>query len=182
MTFMVTMTGDQIEGPASVHYEGVDGLFGPAGATLSDDYYVNNSGWLTFAPGGDRTQTVSVDALDDLLDEPDEQFVIRLTSDDIAFGQPEATGTIFDNDVTPKVEEEPPPPASAKSCVVPRLRGKRLAGARSALAKAHCAMGKVKRKKAKRRFGRVIRQSRAAGATLPAGTSVNVVLARRPRR
>jgi hypothetical protein len=69
----------------------------------------------------------------------------------------------------------PPPP-----CLVPKLAGKRVAAARNALAAAHCALGKVtKRKASKKKSGRVLSQKPKAGTRLPAGSRVSVVVGRR---
>jgi Domain of unknown function (DUF1996)/PASTA domain len=77
-----------------------------------------------------------------------------------------------------------PPPAPPRSsavarCVVPNVKSKRLAGARSALRRARCALGRVTRTYSPRvRPGRIISQSRRPGARLQRGTRVNVVVSR----
>lgn len=64
-----------------------------------------------------------------------------------------------------------------RGCVVPRLLGRKLGGARHALNAAGCRLGTVKRKHAgPRRRGRVIRQSLRTGTTRPAGTAVAVTI------
>jgi hypothetical protein len=70
----------------------------------------------------------------------------------------------------------PPPPVV--KCHVPGLRGKRLFQARTALQRAHCALGNVSRAYGNLRRGRILRQSPGAGATRPAGARVNVVVSR----
>jgi PASTA domain len=66
---------------------------------------------------------------------------------------------------------------SAAKCIVPKLKGKKLAGAKSALQKAHCALGAVKHKKSKKaNKGRVIAQSVAPGKHLKKGSKVGVTL------
>jgi beta-lactam-binding protein with PASTA domain len=66
---------------------------------------------------------------------------------------------------------------------VPNLRGKTQAAARTALARAKCALGRVTRAYSTRvRSGRIIAQSRAPGARLARGTRVNVVVSRGKRR
>jgi hypothetical protein len=68
-------------------------------------------------------------------------------------------------------------------CTVPRLRGKTLAQARSALRRSHCRLGAVRRKpSAAVRRGRVLAQRPAAGTRRPAGTRVEVVVSRGRRR
>jgi hypothetical protein len=67
-------------------------------------------------------------------------------------------------------------------CVVPALKRKRLSGARRALAAAHCKLGAVRRAYSTRvRSGRVVSQTPAAGARLPNGGRVSVVVSRGPR-
>lgn len=63
-------------------------------------------------------------------------------------------------------------------CLVPRLRGKTLAGARVALTARKCALGNVSRAFSQVRKGRIVRQAPAAGAIKPAGAKVNVVVSR----
>ena len=81
----------------------------------------------------------------------------------------------------------PPPPAplpvAQARCVVPRLRGKTLAAARTALARAHCRLGAVRRAYSLTvRRGRVIRQAPRAGARSLQGARVAVVLSRGKKR
>jgi PASTA domain/Fibronectin type III domain len=68
---------------------------------------------------------------------------------------------------------------AAKTCKVPRLRGKTLKKARATLRKAGCRLGKVKQPK--RNGGRLVvkRQSPKAGRTVPQGTKVRVTLGRK---
>ena len=78
--------------------------------------------------------------------------------------------------VPPRLQDPQPTP-----CVVPRLKGLRPAAARKALSAAHCALGQLSRRPARRRrWGRIVRQTRAAGAILPSGAAVGVVVGRRP--
>jgi len=73
-------------------------------------------------------------------------------------------------------------------CRVPRLKGLTLRRAKGALSRAHCALGRVKRPRARRgvraRSGVLVvkRQSRRAGATLAEGTHVDVTLGPKPVR
>jgi hypothetical protein len=65
------------------------------------------------------------------------------------------------------------------ACHVPKVIGKKLAEARRSITRAHCKVGKVKRKHSSRRNkGRVISQSPRGGANRPGGTKVNLVLGR----
>jgi beta-lactam-binding protein with PASTA domain len=72
-------------------------------------------------------------------------------------------------------------PQATVRCVVPRLKGRTLRGARRALQQANCKLGNVTRRGRGRR-GRVRSFSPKAGTSLPAGTTVRLVLNRRPRR
>ena len=65
------------------------------------------------------------------------------------------------------------------TCTVPRLRGKTLPAARTALRRAHCTLGKVRRTySTKVRKGRVISQTPKAGKHLAANAKVAVLLSR----
>jgi PASTA domain/Divergent InlB B-repeat domain len=64
-------------------------------------------------------------------------------------------------------------------CVVPKLRGKRLASARRALSKARCKPGTITRKYSKVvRRGRVISQRPKPGKHLPEGATVNLAVSK----
>jgi uncharacterized delta-60 repeat protein len=68
-------------------------------------------------------------------------------------------------------------------CKVPNVRGMRLAPARASITRANCKVGKVTRKRSARvKKGRVISQRPRAGATLPNGGKVNLVLSKGRRR
>jgi hypothetical protein len=70
-----------------------------------------------------------------------------------------------------------PPKSPAPSCKVPALKGKKLKGAKAALRKAHCKLGKVtKAKGATAKAAKVVGQGKKAGAKLAAGTKVAVKL------
>jgi secreted trypsin-like serine protease len=78
---------------------------------------------------------------------------------------------------------DPPPVPRVVRCVVPRLRGKTLAGARAALTRANCRLGTVTRNYSSAvRAGRVVRQRPAAGLRTTRGTRVSIVLSRGARR
>jgi secreted trypsin-like serine protease len=81
----------------------------------------------------------------------------------------------------------PPPPAPLPTaqarCVVPKLRGKTLAAARTALSRARCRLGAVTRAYSSAvRRGRVIRQAPRPGTRSLRGKRVAVVLSRGKRR
>jgi CSLREA domain-containing protein len=70
------------------------------------------------------------------------------------------------------------PQPTAAPCVVPRLKGKTLIAAARSLQNANCKLGKVTRR-GRGRKGRVRSFSPKAGTSLPAGTTVRLVLNRR---
>jgi hypothetical protein len=69
-----------------------------------------------------------------------------------------------------------------RRCVVPNVKKKRLLGARAAIVRAHCALGKVTRIYARARAGIVIGQKPAPRARLAKGARVRLVVSRGPRR
>jgi beta-lactam-binding protein with PASTA domain len=79
--------------------------------------------------------------------------------------------------VPPTPNPTPTPTPTATRCRVPKLAGKTLKVAKKALGKAHCALGKVKKKPSARKMrGKVIGQSPKAGASKARGTKVALVL------
>jgi phosphatidylinositol-3-phosphatase len=90
-------------------------------------------------------------------------------------------GTSGPPPVTTPVVTKPTAPTPKKHCIVPRLRGKRLRPAKRALAKAHCSLGRVTKKRVRRqiRKRRVVAQSPAPGSVRPSGTRVSLVLSSR---
>jgi hypothetical protein len=65
-------------------------------------------------------------------------------------------------------------------CVVPKLKKRTLRQARKALKKANCRLGKVKKRRTRRRnVGKVLAQDKRAGTVLVAGAKVRVVVGRR---
>jgi hypothetical protein len=82
-----------------------------------------------------------------------------------------------------KAPKGPPP---RPGCIVPKLKGRSLPEAKTALAAAHCALGTVrrpKRKHRKRLAPLVVKSSNPpTGQTLPAGGSVDLRLGPRPRK
>lgn len=71
-------------------------------------------------------------------------------------------------------------PAPAARCVVPRLVGKTLAVARTALRRSRCTVGRIRRVRSRKaRVGRVITQSPRAGSRRPRGTKVSLSVGRR---
>lgn len=70
-----------------------------------------------------------------------------------------------------------------KRCIVPRVLGLTLAGAKKVLRKAHCSVGRVSRRYSASPKGHVVRQKPHPGVHRPAGSPVRLVLSRgrRPR-
>jgi hypothetical protein len=68
------------------------------------------------------------------------------------------------------------------NCFVPKLKGKTLKSARRALKRAHCRLGKVRKRAAKGKAGRVLKQTPKAHTTLPNGSKVNLVISRKRKR
>jgi Divergent InlB B-repeat domain/PASTA domain len=71
----------------------------------------------------------------------------------------------------------PPPPPSVK-CTVPRLKGKSLTAAKSALRKAHCALGSVKKAYSSSRKGTVVGQRAKPGSKHASGFKVGVTVSK----
>lgn len=70
-------------------------------------------------------------------------------------------------------------PGKTAKCVVPQLKGKKLATAETALKRAHCSVGKIKKASSKRvKKGSVVSQSPAAGRSLPGGTAVSLTVSK----
>lgn len=73
------------------------------------------------------------------------------------------------------------PRASRKQfCVVPRVRGKKLAAARRTIRRANCRVGRVRKARSQRPRGRVLAQTPRPGKRLALGTKVNLVVSRGP--
>ena len=73
----------------------------------------------------------------------------------------------------------PPPARAAARCRVPKLRGKTLRTAGRALRRAHCRIGRIARKRARKgKRGRVLSQAPRAGTRRAGGTRVKLTLRR----
>jgi hypothetical protein len=73
-----------------------------------------------------------------------------------------------------------PTTGTLAKCVVPHLKGKKLAAAEKALLTAHCAIGRVKKARSTRvKNGTVISQGQAPGKSVPSGTRVSLVVSKR---
>jgi subtilisin family serine protease len=94
--------------------------------------------------------------------------------------QPPAPPTTTPPATTPPVTTAPTAtPTTPRKCVVPRLKGKTLSKAKSALKHAHCALGKVKKPKKPKGTLVVKSSSPPAGRSLKSGSKVNVTLVRK---
>jgi hypothetical protein len=70
--------------------------------------------------------------------------------------------------------------ATTTGCVMPGVRGLRLAVARAAIANAHCSLGKVRRTRSvRRRWGRVLSQWPARGMQFATGARIDLLVGRR---
>jgi hypothetical protein len=79
----------------------------------------------------------------------------------------------------PPPQPPPPlPPPPSRTCRVPRVIGKKLPVARTAIRRARCAVGRVRRARSRRPKGRVVGQTPRAGRRVRAGTRVNLVVSR----
>lgn len=95
-------------------------------------------------------------------------------------------GTGFTRYGEPRPVTPPPAPVTpavtVQNCVVPKLQGRRVKGAKKALRAALCKPGKVTRRYSKKvKKGRVIRTSRRAGKVLPVGTEVKLTVSKGPK-
>lgn len=70
-----------------------------------------------------------------------------------------------------------------RRCLVPRVRGKTLRAARTAIVRNRCRVGRIERRFSTRmRAGRVVSQRPRAGARLAAGTRIHLVVSKGARR
>jgi hypothetical protein len=81
--------------------------------------------------------------------------------------------------ITATFSKKPPPPLR---CVVPSLKGKTIAGARTALKNARCALGRVTYAYSKVKKGHVISQRPAARTIRLRGSLVQIVVSYGPKR
>jgi beta-lactam-binding protein with PASTA domain len=82
----------------------------------------------------------------------------------------------------PPPAASPPPAAPRAACKVPRLVGKTVPKARTALKKAKCRQGRVLRVYSIRKRGVVVSQAPRAGVRRVAGTRVSFAVSRGTRR
>lgn len=74
------------------------------------------------------------------------------------------------------------PPVQKPSCVVPKLKGKKVAAVKKALGRAHCSLGSVKNKfSASVKKGRVIGSKPKAGKVLADGAKIGITVSKGPK-
>jgi hypothetical protein len=75
-----------------------------------------------------------------------------------------------------------PPPGPPPVCIVPKLAGKTLAGAKTAIKAANCTVGRVRKQKRLKGKALVVKSSKpGTGATLPAAAKVHLKLGPKPK-
>ncbi len=165
-----------------------------------DDGGIENGSLITVGGVGDSTDdpaeplaqdTGTDDELYDLgplLKTGDTQLVMHTTNpppeDDNLFlavfqlpGEAALSGSAVSPTPKSSTSKPPPPIVTPGACIVPKLIGKKLKGAKRALRKGGCKIGKVKRKKdADSKSAKVVHQGKKGGKHLPAGTKVPVSL------
>ena len=102
LTFTLTRTGDT-SGASTVQWiTGDDTRDGANLATADSDYTAVTTAQTVSFAAGDASKTVTVDSLDDTLDEPNETFEVRLSSPNGAtLADDTGIGTITDDDGAP---------------------------------------------------------------------------------
>jgi hypothetical protein len=106
------------------------------------------------------------------------------------------SGNFANDDYTYQAPVPPPPkpttmptasltgsPPPLPQCLVPKLKGLTLAKAKSALTKAHCTSGELRKPKGKKPGQLIVKSSTpGAGASLPAGSAVDLGLGPKPKQ
>jgi uncharacterized delta-60 repeat protein len=158
-----------------------DGKIVAAGETFGPSY---DFAVLRFKPNGDDDETFAAGAGRTTTDigsgSYDLAWSIGFQSDGKIVVAGETGRAFFDHlDLAVVRYLSPASRPPATKCLVPNVRGKKLAAARKALARRNCAVGKIKRKPSMTvKKGRVISQSRRPGARLPNRSKVNLVVSR----
>jgi hypothetical protein len=78
--------------------------------------------------------------------------------------------------VSARFDAPPPPPAPPRTCRVPRVVGRTLGAARTAIRRAGCTTGRVRRARSRRAKGKVLSQSPRPGARVARGTRVKLTV------
>jgi hypothetical protein len=87
---------------------------------------------------------------------------------------PQPVVKVVTQTITKTITVAPPAP----KCVVPKLKGLKLAKAKAAVKKAGCTVGKVTRKKSSHKKTVVLKQGAKAGAVLANGSKITLTIAR----
>jgi hypothetical protein len=120
--------------------------------------------------------------------EPSTTYHFRLVASNVV-GPTKTGDSVFTTAATPPTPaaapvSPPPPPPPPPACKVPKLAGLTLAKAKTALATAHCKLGRVAKPKAKK-GGKapvlVVKSSSPAVGAKPAGGTVNLTLGPKPK-
>jgi hypothetical protein len=112
---------------------------------------------------GDTVMTSTLTLTTTFTRQPDPQPTNQNTTTNT---QTQSTTTTTTTEVTPV------------QCVVPKLKGLKLAAARKAAGKAHCAVGKVKRKQSAKKATTVLKQGAKAGSVLAQGSKIALTVAK----
>lgn len=147
----VTVTGTDLEGATAVKF----------GSSPAASFTVDSENQITAtSPAGSGSVPVSVTTVAGTATSG-QQFTYQAQQ----ASNPTATPT------------PAPISAPAKTCRVPKLKGKSLKVARTAIIRADCNVGRVNKKKGvKAATAKVVAQSSKPGTVLPARTAVNVTL------
>jgi hypothetical protein len=143
----VTLTGTDLEGATAVKF----------GSIPAASFTVDSEGQITaISPAGSGSVPVSVTTV----------AGTATSGQQFAYQAPPASTPAPAPIVTP-----------ARTCKVPKLKGKSLKAARTAIIRGDCNVGRVSKKKGvKAATAKVIGQSSKPGTVLPARTAVNVTL------
>jgi PASTA domain-containing protein len=115
---------------------------------------------------GDTVMTSTLTLTTTFTRQPDPPPTNQNTSNTTTSTQTQSTTTTTTTKVTPV------------QCVVPKLKGLKLAKARKAATKAHCAVGKVKRKHSAKKATTVLKQGAKAGSVLAQGSKIALTVAK----
>ena len=103
LTFTVTRTGDTSGAVSAQWTTGDDPATDAKQATAGDDYRAQATAATLSFKAGDGSATITVASIKDAIDEPDETFLVTLSSPStgVAFLKATGTGTITDDDDAP---------------------------------------------------------------------------------
>jgi hypothetical protein len=149
----VRVTGTDLEGATAVKF----------GSNPAASFTVDSEGQITAtSPAGSGSLPVSVTT----------PAGTATSSQQFAYQAPQTP-----TPTPPPTPTPAPNPTPAKTCTVPKLKGKSLKSARTAIIRADCNVGRVNKKKGvKAASAKVVGQSSKPGTVLPPRTAVNVTL------